>query len=43
MSEEERPEHQPKGTFVIIMIFFATFVVYYFMNWKFLSEIWKLG
>lgn len=28
------------GTVVLVGIFFAAFVLYYFVNWKYLSEIW---
>jgi cytochrome c oxidase subunit 1 len=28
------------GTVVLVTIFFASFVLYYFVNWKYLSELW---
>ena len=28
------------GTAVLVSIFFASFVLYYFINWKYLSELW---
>ncbi len=28
------------GTIVLVTIFFASFVVYYFVNWKYLSDLW---
>jgi cytochrome c oxidase subunit 1 len=28
------------GTYVLITVFFTAFVLYYFVNWKYLSEIW---
>jgi cytochrome c oxidase subunit 1 len=31
------------GTVVLVMIFFAGFVLYYFANWKILSFLWKVG
>ncbi len=31
------------GTFVLALIFLGTFVLYYFINWKYLSEIWWLS
>jgi cytochrome c oxidase subunit 1 len=31
------------GTVVLVLIFFAGFVVYYFANWKILSFLWKVG
>ena len=34
--------HLP-GTYILVAIFFTTFVLYYFVNWKYLSELWLLG
>ena len=31
------------GTFVFAMVFLTAFVLYYFVNWKYLSEIWPLS
>ena len=31
------------GTAVLVLVFFTVFVLYYFVNWKYLSEIWLLG
>ena len=31
------------GTFVLAMFFLVTFVLYYFVNWKYLSEVWLLS
>jgi len=31
------------GTFVLAMVFLISFVAYYFVNWKYLSEVWGLG
>jgi cytochrome c oxidase subunit 1 len=28
------------GTVVLVGIFFIAFVVYYFINWKYLSDLW---
>ncbi|NIR29890.1 MAG: cytochrome C oxidase subunit I [Gammaproteobacteria bacterium] len=30
------------GTVVMVAVFFAAFVLYYFVNWKYLSEVWPL-
>ncbi|TAK86643.1 MAG: cytochrome C oxidase subunit I [Betaproteobacteria bacterium] len=30
------------GTFVLAMVFLAAFVLYYFINWKYLSTVWPL-
>jgi cytochrome c oxidase subunit 1 len=32
-----------KGTVVLVVIFFACFVLYYFTNWKLLSFLWRVG
>jgi cytochrome c oxidase subunit 1 len=31
------------GTIILISIFFVAFVLYYFVNWKYLSEVWPLS
>jgi cytochrome c oxidase subunit 1 len=31
------------GTYIIVSVFFVSFVLYYFVNWKYLSEIWPLS
>jgi cytochrome c oxidase subunit 1 len=31
------------GTFVLAMIFLVAFVLYYFVNWKYLSSVWGLS
>lgn len=30
------------GTYILVGIFFVAFVLYYFVNWKYLSEVWPL-
>ncbi len=30
------------GTVVMVAVFFTAFVLYYFVNWKYLSEVWPL-
>jgi cytochrome c oxidase subunit 1 len=30
------------GTFVLAMVFLVSFVLYYFINWKYLSTVWPL-
>lgn len=32
--------HKLPGTIVLVAIFFVSFVLYYFINWKYLSELW---
>jgi cytochrome c oxidase subunit 1 len=31
------------GTYILIGVFFVAFVLYYFVNWGYLSELWPLG
>jgi cytochrome c oxidase subunit 1 len=31
------------GTMVLVLVFLAAFVTYYFVNWKLLSAVWKMG
>jgi hypothetical protein len=31
------------GTLILVAVFFAAFVLYYFTNWKLLSFLWKIG
>ncbi len=31
------------GTMVLVAIFLAVFVLYYYTNWKMLSLVWKVG
>jgi len=31
------------GTIVLVAVFFLAFALYYFINWKFLSEVWPLS
>jgi cytochrome c oxidase subunit 1 len=33
--------HVP-GTIVLVGIFFIAFVLYYFVNWKYLAEVWPM-
>jgi cytochrome c oxidase subunit 1 len=30
------------GTVVLVTVFFVSFVLYYFVNWKYLSEVWPM-
>jgi cytochrome c oxidase subunit 1 len=34
--------HVP-GTMVLVIVFLSAFVVYYFVNWKLLSDVWQVG
>jgi len=37
------PIHHAPGTLVLVSVFLVAFIVYYFVNWKLLSAIWKIG
>ncbi len=45
--ESESPAHElalkAQGTYVLIGVFLLAFIVYYFVNWKLLSFVWKVG
>jgi len=47
MAPKEEEEHtsgfEAPGTFALAMLLLVTFVVYYFINWKYLSSVWPLG
>jgi len=34
--------HRAPGTMVLVFVFLAAFVVYYFVNWKLLSALWRI-
>jgi cytochrome c oxidase subunit I len=31
------------GTFMLAMVFLVAFVLYYFINWKYLGQLWGLS
>jgi len=31
------------GTIILVSVFFVAFVLYYYINWKYLSEVWPLS
>ena len=33
--------HLP-GTYVLVSVFFTAFALYYFVNWKYLSQLWPM-
>lgn len=35
--------HRTPGTVIFVALFLTVFVLYYFMNWKMLAQIWKIG
>jgi cytochrome c oxidase subunit 1 len=34
--------HLP-GTYILVTVFFTAFVLYYFVNWKYLSQLWPMS
>ena len=38
--EFEAASHKVPGTLVLVFILLAAFVVYYFANWKALTDVW---
>ncbi len=38
--ERDHDEHHTPGTMVLTLILLACFAVYYFANWKALSDVW---
>jgi cytochrome c oxidase subunit I len=45
-TEEEKKEAHDAGTpgtMILVWIFLGAFVLYYFVNWKILSAVWKIG
>lgn len=34
--------HRAPGTFALVLILLASFVVYYFANWKALADVWHV-
>ncbi len=42
LSEKMHKQGAP-GTVILVFIFLAVFILYYFTNWKILSLVWKIG
>ncbi|HUF88576.1 MAG TPA: hypothetical protein VMR66_01200 [Gemmatimonadota bacterium] len=40
-ADHEHPK--TTGTLVLVFVFLAAFAVYYFVNWKLLSLVWRIG
>jgi cytochrome c oxidase subunit 1 len=38
----EDSDHRAPGTFILALIFLASFAVYYFANWLWLSDLWEV-
>ena len=37
------PVSRRQATFTLAMVFLVSFVLYYFINWKYLSQVWGLS
>lgn len=46
-SEGDVPLHRfggtTPGTMILVFVFLVAFIVYYFVNWKLLSFLWRIG
>lgn len=40
--EGEGHIHEAPGTAILVLILLVTFIVYYFANWKALSDVWQV-
>lgn len=40
--DTDHEEHHTPGTLVLTGVFLLSFVVYYFANWKWLSDVWQV-
>lgn len=40
---DDEAHHKAPGTMVLVFVFLAAFVVYYFVNWNLLSFLWRIG
>ena len=38
----EEEDHSTPGTLVLVTVFLLSFAVYYFANWKWLSDVWEV-
>ncbi|MDH5600870.1 MAG: cbb3-type cytochrome c oxidase subunit I [Gammaproteobacteria bacterium] len=43
LEEDHHEGFEAPGTFMLAMLLLVTFVVYYFINWKYLASVWPLG
>lgn len=41
-SKHEEGDYDARGTFALVLVFLAVFAVYYFANWKALSDVWPV-
>ena len=41
-SKHDDSEHHAPGTMVLTLLLLASFVVYYFANWKALADVWHV-
>jgi cytochrome c oxidase subunit 1 len=43
LEDDHHEGFEAPGTFLLAMLLLVTFVVYYFINWKYLASVWPLG
>ena len=41
-AHQDGEKHETPGTFVLTLIFLASFAIYYFANWKALADLWQV-
>ncbi|MBI4081981.1 MAG: cbb3-type cytochrome c oxidase subunit I [Candidatus Lambdaproteobacteria bacterium] len=41
--ERKEESHYAPGTVILVFVFLAVFAIYYFTNWKMLSQVWQIG
>lgn len=39
---EHNDDLSPKGSYILVLIFLALFAMYFFLNFKFLSDVWHV-
>ena len=42
-ADTEHDHVSVRGTVVLVIVFLASFALYYFANWKLLSGLWRIG
>ena len=40
--EKEHDDHRAPGTMVLVLVLLVSFAVYYFANWKALTDVWHV-
>jgi cytochrome c oxidase subunit 1 len=43
MEEHKDGGFQAPGTFILALVFLISFLIYYFLNWKWLASVWPVS